>query len=327
MIMADKIIKLRKQNGWSQEELADRLGVSRQAVSKWEGGNAIPDLEKIVNMSALFGVSTDYLLKDEIETASPSETDDSKYEDSDRHVSVEEANGFMDMTESLSRKMAIGVQMCVLGPAFLVFMAAVTEMKTAHISDETAMGIGMSVLLIIVAGGVGLLISAGLKLKRYEYIKTDGIKLEYGVAGIVKKKKEEFEKSYHNGVVIGVILCIASVIPLMISLMSGNDILTVACTSILLIMVSFGVHIFVRVGTIENTYKALLQEEDFSYESKIVEKKLDLFYPVYWCAWTALYLGVSFWFNNWDRSWIIWPVAGVLFVVVRGILASRVKTK
>ena len=67
MILADKIIRLRKKNGWSQEDLADKMNVSRQAVSKWEGAQTIPDLEKILQLSILFGVSTDYLLKDEIE--------------------------------------------------------------------------------------------------------------------------------------------------------------------------------------------------------------------------------------------------------------------
>ena len=67
MILADKIIRLRKKNGWSQEELANKMSVSRQAVSKWEGAQTIPDLEKILQLSTLFGVTTDYLLKDEIE--------------------------------------------------------------------------------------------------------------------------------------------------------------------------------------------------------------------------------------------------------------------
>ena len=65
MILADKIIRLRKKNGWSQEELADKLQVSRQAVSKWEGAQTIPDIERILAMSRLFGVTVDYLLKDE----------------------------------------------------------------------------------------------------------------------------------------------------------------------------------------------------------------------------------------------------------------------
>ena len=64
MILADKIMNERKKNGWSQEELAEQLNVSRQSVSKWEGAQAIPDLQKIIAMAELFGVSTDYLLKD-----------------------------------------------------------------------------------------------------------------------------------------------------------------------------------------------------------------------------------------------------------------------
>lgn len=68
MILADKIIEERKKNGWSQEELAEKLGVSRQSVSKWESAQSVPDLNRILNMSKIFGVSTDYLLKDEIDT-------------------------------------------------------------------------------------------------------------------------------------------------------------------------------------------------------------------------------------------------------------------
>ena len=66
MILADKIILLRKRKGWSQEELAEQLGVTRQSVSKWEGAQSVPDIQKIIQMSEIFGVTTDYLLKDEI---------------------------------------------------------------------------------------------------------------------------------------------------------------------------------------------------------------------------------------------------------------------
>ena len=67
MILADKIIKQRKKNGWSQEELADKMNVSRQAVSKWESAQTIPDIDKIMQLGDLFGVTIDYLLKDSIE--------------------------------------------------------------------------------------------------------------------------------------------------------------------------------------------------------------------------------------------------------------------
>ena len=64
--MADKITALRKKACWSQEELAEQLGVTRQSVSKWEGAQSVPDMDKVVQMSRLFGVTTDFLLKDEL---------------------------------------------------------------------------------------------------------------------------------------------------------------------------------------------------------------------------------------------------------------------
>lgn len=66
MILADKITALRKKAGWSQEELAEQLGITRQSVSKWEGAQSVPDMDKVVQMSRLFGVTTDFLLKDEL---------------------------------------------------------------------------------------------------------------------------------------------------------------------------------------------------------------------------------------------------------------------
>ena len=66
MILADKITALRKKAGWSQEELAEQLGVTRQSVSKWEGAQSVPDMDKVVQMSRLFGVTTDFLPKDEL---------------------------------------------------------------------------------------------------------------------------------------------------------------------------------------------------------------------------------------------------------------------
>ena len=64
MTMGEKILSMRKARGWSQEELAERIGVTRQAVSRWESGAAKPDADKIIAVCDLFGVSADYLLRD-----------------------------------------------------------------------------------------------------------------------------------------------------------------------------------------------------------------------------------------------------------------------
>ena len=65
MTLAEKITLLRRQRGWSQEDLAERMGVSRQSVSKWESAQSIPDINRILELSRIFEVSTDYLLKNE----------------------------------------------------------------------------------------------------------------------------------------------------------------------------------------------------------------------------------------------------------------------
>ena len=75
MIFADKLIALRKKAGYSQEELAQQLNVTRQSVSKWEGAQSVPDIEKILQISKLFGVTTDYLLKDEMGEPEYAESD------------------------------------------------------------------------------------------------------------------------------------------------------------------------------------------------------------------------------------------------------------
>ena len=68
MTFAEKLVQLRKREGYTQEEVADRLEVSRQAISRWEMGTAVPDSSNLLQISKLFNVSTDYLLNDDYES-------------------------------------------------------------------------------------------------------------------------------------------------------------------------------------------------------------------------------------------------------------------
>ena len=82
------------------------MNVSRQSVSKWEGAQSIPDLEKMIRLSKLFGVTTDYLLKDEIEEIGNPETVITDEEETSRkHVSMEEANSFLSVKEETSKRL------------------------------------------------------------------------------------------------------------------------------------------------------------------------------------------------------------------------------
>ena len=100
MILADKIIRLRKRNGWSQEELAAKMNVSRQAVSKWEAAQTTPDLEKILQLGNLFGVTTDYLLKDEMEDEEFTDETDIPV----KRITLSQADHFFEMEKVCVRK-------------------------------------------------------------------------------------------------------------------------------------------------------------------------------------------------------------------------------
>lgn len=115
MIISDKIILLRKKNNLTQEELAEKLGVSRQSVSKWEMGNSIPDINKIIQLSDVFGVKTDYLLKDEIDDI---EYSDDTVEDLEakKTISVEDANDFMSSYEEYSNNIAESISLFIISP-------------------------------------------------------------------------------------------------------------------------------------------------------------------------------------------------------------------
>ena len=317
MILADKIIQLRKKNGWSQENLGEMLHVSRQSVSKWESGLSIPDLEKILKMSEIFGVSTDYLLKDEIEDVLPSETEAD--ESTARFIDPEYANEYMDLVRKVSVRFALAVSILILSPVALILLGGISTYTTL-LSEGAATGIGLTVLFLMVTGAVTILILNGMKLSPYEYLEREEIALAYGVHGIVEKRKQADENRYRLSIVLGVALCILSVIPLLIAACVGMPELVILGTvGVFLLMISVAVHLFIRMGMIWGSYQKLLQEEAYTKEEKEANKKLSFFPGIYWCFVTAVYLFISFVFDNWDVSWIVWPVAGVLFAAIMGI--------
>ena len=142
MILADKIIKLRKRMGWSQEELAQRMDVSRQAVSKWESAQAIPDLDKILQLSRLFEVTTDYLLKDEI---SDEEFCDST-EPSAKTVTLDKANEYIEHSRKASLRIAFATYLCILSPIALILLSAASDRWSGAVSEAFATIFGLSIL-------------------------------------------------------------------------------------------------------------------------------------------------------------------------------------
>ena len=328
MSLGDKIAELRRQRGWSQENLAERLGVTRQSVSKWESGASVPDLDKIIGLSELFGVTTDYLIKCEgAAEAAPSEAEPADDQHS-RYVTASMAREFIELTSTNAPKTALAVALFVLSPICLILLSALSELPGAVISEGAAAGLGIAILLIMVAAGVAMLILLSAKISKYEFLEMDSIRLDAEAARFVGRMKAEFEKPYYLSVAAGVALCIIGALPLIVlACIEASDLIISAGVGMLLILVAAAVYLFVRFGGIRSAYNKLLQEEDYTPENKEVERRTGTFTGIYWCVITAAYLGVSFVTSQWDRTWIIWPVAGVLFAALRAIAYSVIKNK
>ena len=328
MILADKIINLRKKNGWSQEELAEKLGVTRQSISKYEGAQSIPDLDKILKLSEIFGVTTDYLIKDELEEEEyvPSQMQENESE-SDRSVhkvTMEMANEYLQIIDWSAGKTAFATVLCILSPIVLLMLGAMSEMPNYHISENAAAGIGICVLIVLIAIAVTIFILCGMKTKKYEFMEKEDIETVYGVSGMVKEKRDAYHSMYVTQLVIGITCCICSVIPLFGTLaVSESDFYMVSAVCMLLALVAIGTYFIVRSAAKMNAMNQLLEEEDYTRQKKHENKKMSGPVMVYWLIATAIYLAWSFTTNDWDRTWIIWPVVGVLFpaffAIVNGI--------
>ena len=325
MILADKITEERKKNGWSQEELADKLGVSRQAVSKWESAGAVPDLQRIIQLSELFSVSTDYLLKDEMEVEASSDMMKGINEDMTlRKVSMEEANEFLEMKRKGAPSIANAVSMCIISPALLIFLSGMAESGVAKMTEGMAAGVGMIFLFVMVALAVFTFITYGIRESRMEHFEKENFETAYGVTGMVKEKRRDYEGTFARGISFGVVFCILAALPLIIAgTMGASDFVCCSLVGLLLIMVAAGVNMMIRVGMIKSSYDTLLQEGEFSAEEKLAKKKSEPFAGAYWCLVTAIYLGWSFWTMNWSTTWIVWPVAGVLFAAISAIFRIK----
>ncbi|MDO4810409.1 MAG: helix-turn-helix transcriptional regulator [Eubacteriales bacterium] len=321
MILADKIIDLRKKNGWSQEELAEKLNVTRQSISKWEGAQSTPDLNKILAMSQLFGVSTDYLLKDEQGEVEYIATEE---QSAVRKVSMEEANAYLNVTKRVSKWIALGVALCIASPICLILLAG--QADAGHISEGFAVGIGMLVLLVMVAAAVALFISSGMKRKPYEYLESEIIETAYGVSGMLREKQESYRSTYVRRLVLGICLCILSVVPLMMAAMmhyTSANMMAIIGVGVLLFVVAIGVFLIILAAMPWSAMQKLLEEGDYARQNKGEKgKRNSAISSAYWLTAVAVFLCWSFVTNAWDRTWIVWPIAGVLYPALMGILGA-----
>lgn len=323
MILADKIVSLRKKAGWSQEELAEQLGVTRQSVSKWEGAQSVPDMDKVVQMSRLFGVSTDFLLKDELEEETPcaaAQDDDTPL----RRVSLTQASAYLALRKAAAPKIAIATALCIISPVTLILLAGMSEVQRFHISENAAAGIGLCVLLALVALAVSIFLRTGAEAKEYRFLEEEPFETEYGVEGMVRQRQREYKDTHTRLVTVGVVLCVLAAAPLFAAVcIDGSDLLYVGAVCALLALVAVGCLALVTTGVYQGAMEQLLEEGDYTRPQKKHHKLRGTVTMIYWITATAVFLLYTYGphGNGQPRySWIIWAVAGVLYAAVMGIV-------
>lgn len=215
MILADKIIHLRKKYNMTQEDLAEKLNVSRQSVSKWEGNQATPDLNKVLKLSKLFGVTTDYLLNDdesietEEEVAKEAELPKADFVS----VSLNTAKEYLEEKSDFAHRIGIGVVLLISSVIPIVTLTTPSMLRI--IPENVSEAIGISALFLLVALGIGVMIFANMRMQKFEFLE-EAFELEFGVRGFVEKEIDNYRPTHTRQLSFGVGLIIVSVLPIII---------------------------------------------------------------------------------------------------------------
>lgn len=318
MILADKIIRLRKQLGWSQEELAEKMNISRQSVSKWESTNSIPDLNKIIMLADIFDVSIDSLLKDDVEALDPlSEVK----EPGIIKINLEQALQYVNNKIEISGLVTKGVSLCICSAVPLFFFLAMAETNRLGMTSSIASAIGVLSILVMVSIGISFFIRTNQYKSDIAPIENEAFELNYGVHSVIQEKLQKFRTTYNLRLSIGIFMFIISFVPLMFgSIFFGGPDMMLMMLIVLFLIIATGIHIVAPVSAKYEAYNNILKDFTSKPEKSRRIKRAEKFAAFYWPLLTAIYLGWSLWTMNWGVTWIIWPVGAVLFASLIGLM-------
>ncbi len=234
-------------------------------------------------------------------------------------VTYEEAKEYIEESKSAAPKTALGVLLCIISPITLLFLIGLKELGVVDVKEELLIAVGLVVLICLVATGVLHFIRYTSKLEKYEYLKFDVFELDYKAEEMVRNVQKQDEQPYKSAVSISVVFYILSALPVIVTpLVTENGGLSVIAVTVTLIIVALSTYNIINKSSSYDACNVLLQQGDYSVRNKS-NKTFQTVSKVYWCVIVAVYLGYSFITNNWGMSWIIWPVAGVLFGAIKAI--------
>lgn len=299
MSLSENLQNLRKIKNMSQEELAEKLNVSRQAVSKWESGNGYPETEKIISICEIFDCSMDELVKGKI-------TADIK----------SEKNEYGEVMDKEAKYTSAGIFAILLGVSFMLTLLGLAP--NPEMEDKFAL-IGVVLILIGVVFAVPLFIISGQKLENFK-------KKNEKIANIYSEEESEKQKDKYTKFIaggVGIVLLGVTIMMLLICLnVFGDSVLPVA---ILMYFVTVGVSILVYADKKKAKYDIERYNKENSEEYKKTDDLVGKICGVIMLLATIVFLIWGFAFNSWNINWIVFPIGGMLCGITGVILQKEPK--
>lgn len=261
MTFGEKLLKLRKEKNYSQEELAEKCNTTRQAVSKWENDQGYPETEKLLMLSTIFKVTVDYLLNDKDDIKQSNETG--------YYVSQEMAEGYLVNEKKTARKVALGLSLLAL--SFIPYQL---------FQNNPTMWVFATIGIVVVA--IGIIISAGFgEDEQYAVLKQTVLILDTHFLAKLSQRKKGLEKKSVPLVIAGLLCFVIGILPLLLTRknfipVSFIEPLIVIC----ILFIATGIGLVISTLSILEAYDLLVNNEKHSQtlSKKIVRKvrkKLD----------------------------------------------------
>lgn len=282
-----KLQTLRKEKRMSQEALAEQLGVSRQAVSKWETGEGYPETDTIITISTLFNVTLDYLMKDGGEEGTTVLIDEDSV-----ILSTPELEDYINFTKKLGLVIATAVA------------AIITAVSLIVLFEDSTMA--LAAMMLIIALAIGSIIIVGLMSSKYEYLNKKHIILKRNDLEALKEKQKKYHSIFAIMIAAGVFLIIAS---LACVIAFDEEIPTIS--GYFLWGVAIAVFMFIYAGINEGMYHQICDNKEFIKENKENEEA-GKYYAVIMPLAAMVYLFIGFVFELWHPGWMVFPVAAIL---------------
>lgn len=226
---------------------------------------------------------------------------------------------------------SLGIMFCILSVCGPIFMNAVSQLSS--VDSGFADTLGAAIMFLVIAVGVGLLVYSGIIIGRWNYLKQECYVTDFATTEYIHHELENYKNTHALLLTIGIVLCILSILPpIILDSISGYHIFWAECSGgFVIALVAIGVFLIVLTSMKNGSYNTLLRlnQQDTiggNYvpnqqgETQYITPGATAVMSVYWPTVTCLYLIWSFLTFDWWITWIIWPLAGIIHVLIHNIL-------